>query len=287
MTRPGTPTAPRMPARRVPPLLPVLLLALPALLAACSHGGNGYRLPPPEPASAPSPQDDRTLHLALIRKMQEQGAYYASLAHIDAFRKRFGETPELRLLEADALRETGSGAAAAPIYRSLVRGPQAAPAWHGLGLIAAAAGDPDEAQLALANAARLDPLEPQYLGDLGFALLQSGHVADARAPLAKAAELAPGDSRAVANLALWALLSGQPAAAEAMMQRAGLSQAVRNEVLRLNSTLRRPPTAAASPSPAAPAAAAAAASDPATPPPPGSMLERFAPAPQRSDEVLP
>lgn len=260
--------------RRAPASLLVLLLP------ACAHGGMAYRPPPAEPAGEPAPQDDRAMYLALIRQMQDQGAYYASLAHVEAFRTRFGDTPALRLLEADALRETGNGESAAALYRGLLRGAQAAPAWHGLGRVAAAAGRRDDAWQALAQAVRLEPLEPRYLGDLGFALLQAGRVADARAPLAKAAELAPGNSRAVANLALWALLSGQPAVADAIMRRAELAEPVRGEVMRLYGALRAPATAAATPAP--PVAAGDATSRP-----PGSMLERFTPSSDRPDEVLP
>jgi hypothetical protein len=70
--------------------------------------------------------------------MQQQGAWYASLAHVDAFRQRYGDRPALRLLQADALRETGQADAAIALYRELSSGPQAAAAAHGLGLIAAA-----------------------------------------------------------------------------------------------------------------------------------------------------
>ncbi|KAG0926630.1 hypothetical protein G6F60_015025 [Rhizopus arrhizus] len=69
--------------------------------------------------------------------MQQQGAWYASLAHVDAFRQRYGDRPALRLLQADALRETGQADAAIALYRELSTGPQAAAAAHGLGLIAA------------------------------------------------------------------------------------------------------------------------------------------------------
>ncbi|MQP76126.1 tetratricopeptide repeat protein [Stenotrophomonas sp. MYb238] len=261
-------------------LAPASLCVL--LLSACAHGGMAYRPPPVEPVGEPSPQDDRAMYLALIRQMQDQGAYYASLAHVDAFRRRFGDTPELRLLEADALRETGNGDAAAALYRGLLRGPQAAPAWHGLGRVAAAAGKREDAWQALASAVRLEPLEPRYLGDLGFALLQAGRVAEARAPLAKAAELAPDNIRAVANLALWALLSDQPDVADAIMRRARLSEPVRGEIMRLYAALRTPASAPAAASPAPPVAAGDAASRP-----PGSMLERFVPSSDRPDEVLP
>ncbi len=264
------------------------LLLLPLLIAGCGNNRATYKVPPVEPALVETPQNDRGMYVDLIRKMQAQGAYFASLAHIDAFRQRFGDTPELRILQADALREIGDSNAAAQLYRTLTKGPQAAQAWHGLGLISAAANDHPSAQTALQNAVQADPLNVTYLGDLGFALLRAGAFDLARAPLAKAAELAPGNARAVSNLALWALLNGQPEMADAMIQRANLPQATRQEILRLASTLRAPvashiqtntapATLAAQQTPAAPAL---------RPQPPRSMLDRFDTASSPTKETV-
>ena len=270
----------------------LLILLVPALLGGCAGKHAAYRQPPVEPALVEASQDDRGMYLGLLKQMQQQGAYYASLAHIDAFRQRFGDSPELRVLQAHALRETGDDTAATTIYRSLTKGAQAAPAWHGLGLIAASAHDHDGARLALDNAVRADPLNVAYLGDLGFALLQAGQVEQARAPLAKAAELGPDNIRAISNLALWALLSGQAATAENMIQRANLPPSTRSEIYRLAQTLRQPVTAARPAATTAPLSTALAAQQPATtgmqvPRPPSSMLDRFGPAPTTSQEVTP
>ncbi len=263
-----------------------LLAVLLALLASGCGPRAAYKSPPVEPALVEAPQNDRAMYLELLRQMQAQGAYYASLAHIDAFRQRFGDSPELRILQADALRQTGDNAAATALYRSLAKGAQAGPAWHGLGLIAASSNDRDGARLALRNAVQLDPLNVTYLGDLGFALLQAGATADARAPLAKAAELAPTNARAVSNLALWALLSGQAPMAEAMIQRANLPAATRQEIQRLAQTLRQSAvqSEAALPTPLAARQAPPASTLP--PQPPGSMLERFTPSPAKTQELI-
>ena len=264
------------------------LLLLPALIAGCGNNRAAYKIPPAEPALVETPQNDRGMYLDLIKQMQAQGAYFASLAHIDAFRQRFGDIPELRILQADALRETGERSAAAQQYRMLTKGPQAAQAWHGRGLIAAASNDSAGAQLALQNAVQIDPLNVAYLGDLGFALLQSGELDQARVPLAKAAELAPGNARAVSNLALWALLNGQSEMAEAMIQRANLPQATRQEILRLASTLRRPVaiTSGAGNAPAALAAQQGPTTPSLRPLPPRSMLDRFTPTTAPSQETV-
>ena len=265
------------------PLTAVILLS-----AGCASQQTAYRQPPVEPALAQSPQDDRGMYLELVRQMQAQGAYYASLAHIDAFRQRFGDAPELRLLLADAQRETGDRTSATALYRGLTKTPQAAGAWHGLGLIAAAGNDHAGARQALEQAVSLEPLNITYLGDLGFALLRAGALDQARAPLAKAAELAPANTRAVSNLVLWTLLNGQTRTAETMMQRAQLPLATRQEVLRLAQTLRHSaaqPTAARTDAPIAVQTSPAALTP--RPLPPGSMLQRFTPQAAPSQENTP
>lgn len=251
----------------------MLFLALP-LLAACSQ--QGYLRPTaPALADTPTPQDDKAMYLALIERMQREGAWYASLAHVEAYRNRFGDTPALRVLQAEALRRTGRNDDAAALYRTLLKGPQAPSAWHGLGMIAAAEERAGEAEDALARAVALDPLNATWLGDLGFQRLRDGRGAQAQAPLAQAAELAPGDPRAVANLALWMLLHGDASQAEAMMRQAALPDATRSEIYRLAGDLRhaRPRPQPSTATGMVQRAPAATPRDPATAPP--SMLERF------------
>ncbi|KAG0927279.1 hypothetical protein G6F32_012934 [Rhizopus arrhizus] len=118
-----------------------LLFALAAVASGCASTTPKYLRAPSLAAPEPAPQDSRNAYLELIARMQQQGAWYASLAHVDAFRQRYGDRPALRLLQADALRETGQADAAIALYRELSTGPQAAAAAHGLGLIAAHRAD--------------------------------------------------------------------------------------------------------------------------------------------------
>jgi len=269
------------------------------LLAACATPG-GYpnharaeaRL---ADAQEPSPQDSPGMYLELIRRMQQQGAYYASLAHIDAFRQRHGTLPELQQLRADALRETGQTEAAETAYRSLLGGNQAAAAWHGLGLLAATAGHYQLAAQHLQQAVEREPINATYLGDLGYARLCAGQLAEAREPLAKAAELEPTSTKAVSNLALWAMLQGDPARAEAIMQRAELAAPARDAVYRLASQLRRNATAQTSNPPTPSTTTTSTSPLPSVrsqprrvPPPqiagiPGGMLERFGTSPANEE----
>lgn len=79
--------------------------------------------------------------LSVIREAQQSGRYFASLAYLDAYRQTYGETPEVQVMRADALRMTGQGEAAEKLYRILLSGEQAPAAWHGLGLLAAGRSD--------------------------------------------------------------------------------------------------------------------------------------------------
>ena len=121
--------------------VPFAVVAACLLLGACAqHGGYLHQAPQPSllPSSQPTAAGNRAMYLDLIRQMQEKGAYYASLAQLDAYRQRYGNPPELRRLQADAQRETGQAAQAEAVYRGLLDTDQVAAAWHGLGLIDAA-----------------------------------------------------------------------------------------------------------------------------------------------------
>lgn len=201
-----------------------LLFALAAVASGCASTTPKYLRAPSLAAPEPAPQDSRNAYLELIARMQQQGAWYASLAHVDAFRQRYGDRPALRLLQADALRETGQTDAAIALYRELSTGPQAAAAAHGLGLIAAHRDDDAGSEQSLALATQLEPLNTDYLGDLGYARLRAGQFDQAREPLAKALELSPGNAKATANLALWAVLRGDTATAERLAQQANLNE---------------------------------------------------------------
>lgn len=246
-------------------MLRTLLLMSCCALAACSQSVGGYKQAGPSLAEPQSdPINTRGTYLDLIQRMQAQGAYYASLAHIEAFRQTHGDSPALRLLQADALRHTGELDAANALYEGLTRGDQAAAAWHGIGLIAAGRGQDAKAETALARAAELKPLDTNVLGDLGYARLRAGEVAQAQVPLAKAIELAPDNARAVANLAVWALLRNDPATAERVMQQGKLGPESRAEVQRQASALRQRHAQiiqVQAPSPAASSAAQATLTD--------------------------
>jgi Flp pilus assembly protein TadD len=245
------------------------------LLAACSTFRNGFPNHAPAPSlNEPSKPttDSKAMYLDLIRQMQQQGAYYASLAHIDAFRLRYGNPPELQQLQGDALRETGQDAAAGKVYQGMLHGPQAASAWHGLGLIAANGQHYAEAEKDLSQATQMEPVNVTYLNDLGYARLAANQVAAAHQPLAEAAELEPANTKVISNLALWATLQGDQAQADAIMQRANLPPATRDAIHKLALQMQIKATADALPATANDKAALAAPSPKGIP---STLLDRL------------
>jgi Flp pilus assembly protein TadD len=163
--------------------------------------------------------------------------FYASLAHIDAYEKQYGSTPDTILLRADALRQTGQAEASADAYTKLLNTPLAARGYRGLGLLAGAAEEFDKASEEFDAATRLQPTDALTLSDLGYSRLRLGDVAGARVPLMKAAELAQDNPKILSNVALFLLAEGQAAAAQGLIAQQKFSpevqQAIRADAQRI------------------------------------------------------
>ncbi|MFL9915403.1 pilus assembly protein [Paraburkholderia fungorum] len=205
-----------------------LTLAVIALLGACASKETGYGVGPQAERQALMQQANRDpapdtpgMYLGLIDKMQSQGLYYASLAHIDAYEK------QTILLRADALRMTDQPAAASDAYAKLLQTPLAARGYWGIGLLAGEKGDFGRAAQELQQAAQLVPTDAGMLSDLGYAQLRGGDVEGARVPLMKAAELDQQSRKIASNVILLMLVDGHVADAKAAMVQLDLSSDVR------------------------------------------------------------
>lgn len=174
--------------------------------------------------------NDQNVYLGLIGRMQQEGMYYASLAHIDAFQKRFGTNTALQVMRADALRETGQDDAALQAYRELLGTDRAARAYHGIGLVLGRQGDFIRAAVELRQAVTLDPINAQVANDLGYALMRGGALQEARVPVMQALELDANNPRVISNAVVWMLANGKRNDANAMMQRAAMPDATRNAI---------------------------------------------------------
>ncbi|MGB6008430.1 tetratricopeptide repeat protein [Castellaniella sp.] len=168
--------------------------------------------------------------LNVVREARADRRYYAVLAYSRQAIARHGHTPELDVLYAEALMETGQLEESRALYQTLTRTDLAAQAHHGLGLLAARSGQDARAVGELSAAVALQPANPVFLGDLGFAQLRAGDLGGAGLSIGQAAELAPNDQRILGNMAILLLLRNQPADAEALMRKAGFGSATRDRV---------------------------------------------------------
>ncbi|MBB5198212.1 pilus assembly protein [Glaciimonas immobilis] len=182
--------------------------------------------------------DSKGVYLGLIRKMQLQGLYFASLAHLDAYEQQYGIAPDEQRLRADAFRETRQADAADATYRKLLSTSEAAAAWHGLGLLAAQSGNYIAAVPSFVAASKREPINPVMLSDLGYALLRSGDTNGARVPLAQAAELAPDNRKIISNLTLLLVVTGEGVKASAVMDKAKLTPEARAAIYRLADSIK-------------------------------------------------
>ncbi|WP_345813783.1 tetratricopeptide repeat protein [Paraburkholderia sp. PREW-6R] len=212
-------------------------LAALIVVGACASKEGGYgvgaqaeRAVVAQQTSHDAVPDTPGMYLGLIDQMQSQGLYYASLAHIDAYEKQYGATPETVLLRADALRMTQQPAAAATAYEQLLKTPLAARGYRGLGLLAGAAGDFGRAAQALQQASELAPTDAVTLSDLGYARLRNGDVDGARVPLMQAGQLDQNNRKIVSNVVLFLLCSGKEGEALAVMNQQKLAPEVRTAI---------------------------------------------------------
>lgn len=222
-------------------LLPGALAALALLLGGCASMPNTaeamarqadaqIEVAKLQDKAARAEYSDQNVYMGLIGKMQQEGMYYASLAHIDAYQQKYGSSTALQVLRADALRETGQDDAALQAYRDLLSTDRAARAHHGIGLVLGRQGDFMRAAVELRQAAVLDPVNAQVASDLGYALMRGGALQDARVPVMQALELDANNPRVISNAVVWMLATGKRSEATAMMQRAAMPEPTRSAI---------------------------------------------------------
>lgn len=193
-------------------LIRLPLVALAATLIGCAGFGAA-----PSDSPEPTAASESALYLEAVRGLIGQGQFYAAIAHIEEDRRVYGDTAELRLLEADARRSLKQNKASEALYRGVLRssgrGPLAGKARHGLGLLYAPV-DLSAALVELREASRLRPTDAAIRSDLGFALMQVRRFSEARVELATANELAPDNVAARNNLLILLYVLGDEAGAQ-------------------------------------------------------------------------
>ena len=166
--------------------------------------------------------DPKQTYLGLITQMQQANQWYAALAHTEAFERQYGSSVQIRLLRADALRNTGQALAAENEYRALLGEADSttqARAHRGLGLLHASQKRYAQAVAQLERARQLNPIDADLLSDLAYTHMLDGQLSAAALPILQAAQLAPANARVQLNLALYWLASGAQDQATQLLQR--------------------------------------------------------------------
>lgn len=230
-------------------------------------------------------------YLGLITQMQQAGQWYASLAHTEAFEQQYGSSTQIKLLRADALRNTDQWLQARKLYTELTTDgdkSMAARAHQGLGLLDASNGLYAQAIAQLEKARQLAPIDANVLSDLAYAHMLDGQLAPAQLPVLQAAQLAPGNARVQLNLALYWLASGKTAEARHLLQQLLQPQPNKAPALiddsslqTLESQLSRVHQALQARAHAAPAAAVMPAADPTT-----AQTQAYVPAAEAPAKTL-
>ncbi|MDP9882421.1 Flp pilus assembly protein TadD [Variovorax boronicumulans] len=174
--------------------------------------------------------DTQSTYLKVVDQMQQQGLWFASLAHIDALEQRWGITPDSTRARADALRQTDQAELAETAYKRLLTTPQESAGYRGLGLLAGARGNYVEAVQLFKQAQRRTPTDALLLSDLGYASLRAGQLEEARLPLMQALQLQPDNKQAQANVALYLEVTNQQEQATALMNANRMSDTTRTAV---------------------------------------------------------
>ncbi|WP_390348653.1 tetratricopeptide repeat protein [Variovorax boronicumulans] len=174
--------------------------------------------------------DTQATYLKVVDQMQQQGLWFASLAHIDALEQRWGITPDSTRARADALRQTDQAELAETAYKRLLTTPQESAGYRGLGLLAGAHGNYAQAVQLFKQAQRRTPTDALLLSDLGYASLRAGRLEEARLPLMQALQLRPDSKQAQANVALYLEVTNQQEQATALMNANRMSDTTRAAV---------------------------------------------------------
>lgn len=163
------------------------------MLGGCATDGGA----PWSVGSCAKLSSDQDLSLSLADDMINEGKLHASLANLQNLPDNLGA---VRLRKARVYRLLGRSNDAEPLYRSLLGTCLVAEGEHGLGQLAAAHNDNDQALAHLQRAARLSPTDEKIRNDLGVVQLNQLQLEDARFEFITAMELKPSDHLAAVNL---------------------------------------------------------------------------------------
>lgn len=198
-----------------------LVLAL--LLSGCAASPNtperNMAMQPMGAVGCGRLEPDQELVINLVEDMVRESRLHAALANLERLPEH---PPEIRLHKARVKRMLGHPDAES-LYRTLVDGCAAAYAYHGLGQLAAARGDHEQALGYLRQATRLSPTSQAIRNDLGFVYLHLRRVEEARFELLTALELDESNTLPVENLLTLLIYDDKWREAGSLVQRSGFT----------------------------------------------------------------
>lgn len=162
---------------------------------------------------------DQELSLNLAEDVAREGKRHAALAHFQALPE---QVPQVRLNKAKVLRQLDRPGAR-ELYKSLLGTCLAASGYQGLGQLAFADGELEQAYKNLHQAVHLAPTDASMRNDYGLVLLALGDRERSRFEFATALELEPTQRRAAVNLASVWLLNNDWEKAAAVSAQASLN----------------------------------------------------------------
>lgn len=189
------------------------------LLSGCASDGSAPWLAQTGMSSCAKPSSDQELALNMAQDMADEGRLHASLAHLESLPPNLAE---VRLRKARVLRLLGSNEAE-PLYRSLLGTCRAAEGEHGLGQLAAARGDNNQALMHLQAAVKLSPTDEKIRNDLGVVYLNQLKLDKAKFQFLTAIELKQSDSLAALNMVTLLIYQDDWTQAAELVSRAGLT----------------------------------------------------------------
>lgn len=207
----------------------VAALCLIPVLGGCSSMGRAYdaimepeHREPPEMTEAAKPIDassTRKLYLNAVQGLIDQGRYKAALAYLDQYAVSEKGDAQYLSLRGEALLGTQQYDAAVATFTELAGTGRAAEGYAGLGRVAAARGNWDEAAEHFGNAVGARPASAEYLNNLGYARLHLGPEAleQAEFNLRQAYELSPASTSIRNNLVLVLMMRGEKREAQQLI----------------------------------------------------------------------
>jgi Flp pilus assembly protein TadD len=197
----------------------MVVVGLLVLSGCASDGSAPWMAFQPRETSCAKLSSDEELALSQAQTMADEGRLHASLANLESLPDTGGE---VRLRKAKVLRLLGRSDAE-PLYRSLLGTCRAAEGEHGLGQIAVARGNNDQALVHLVNAAKLAPTDEKIRNDLGVVYLNQLKLEQARFEFLTAMELKQTDTLAAVNLVTLLIYQDNWKQASELVSRLGLT----------------------------------------------------------------